>query len=219
MKLTLNALTFCAICVFFSCSRKESSNTEISSSDSVKNEEEYLDEYGLPVYLNSVKGHKEEEQIVGNFTGLGLDTIYVVTEIIDTFDMDEGYKYYAKSNNRNLPTIEMYGCGRATPLLVYEGDVDRDGKDEWGYLHTWINSQWRYYRIYNYDNKTRKWRFLYEDDELLSTPQILRDSGLEIVEKGPKKGYIKINYCNNLLKGICDTIVKPTYTPITEKNR
>lgn len=174
-------------------------------------------------YRNSVKGHKEEPRITGNFTGNGIDTLYVVEEVIDSIhEMDERYKFYAKSNNPQLPTIELFGCGYATPQLVYEGDVDGDGKDEWGYLHTWLNSQWRYYRIYNFDNKTGKWRFLYYDTgengiSLLDTPEYVRSSGIDLVEKGPKPGYIKINYGTYGPDEyeIRDTIIKPTYTPIS----
>ena len=148
------------------------------------------DSYELSEYLNSVKGHKEESMIAGNFTGFGIDTIYVVEEEIDCIhNMYDRYKFYAKSNNPELPTIEMFGCGYATPLLVYEGDVDGDGKDEWGYLHTWLNSQWRQYRIYNYDSTRKEWRFLYYDTDsdeqyLLCTPEFVRASGVDIVEKG-----------------------------------
>ena len=82
-----------------------------------------------------------------------------------------------------------------------------------------MNSQWRLYSIYNYDNKTKKWRYLYDNDGerdcLLMTDLALRSSGLEIVEKGPRKGTILINYYNWHI-GILDTIVAPTYTPIPE---
>lgn len=107
--------------------------------------------------------------------------------------------------------------------LVYEGDVDGDGKDEWGYLYEWMTSQWRQYRIYNYDSKTKTWRHLYYDIydpdkvRLLSTPEYLRSSGVDIVEKGPRPGLIKINYGTwGSEFEIRDTIVKPTYTPITK---
>lgn len=206
----------------FSC--KEAHNKGVETKpDSDTISELSSDPYGLPEYLNSVKGHREERMITGNFTGLGIDTIYVVEEEIDSIDnMYERYRFYAKSNNPELPIIEMFGCGYATPLLVYEGDVDGDGKDEWGYLHTWLNSQWRYYRIYNYDNRRKEWRFLYYDagcegQSVLDTPEYVRASGVDIVEKGPKPGFIKINYgtwgaeCE-----LRDTIVKPTYTRISE---
>lgn len=186
---------------------------------------ETLDEANeLPEYLNSVKGHKEERAIVGNFTGFGIDTIYVVEEKIDSiYDMLDEYKFYAKSNNPALPKIELFGCGYATPKLVYEGDVDGDGKDEWGYLQTWLNSQWRQYRIYNYDSKRKEWRHLYYDtdtdgEQLLSTPEYVRESGVDIVENGPKPGLIKINYGTwGAKRDLRDTIVKPTYTPISEE--
>lgn len=180
----------------------------IPNVDELSNEMEY--------YLNSVKGHKEEPMIIGNFTGFGIDTIYVKEETSDIHDMYEGYKFYAKSSNPILPVVEMYGCGYATPMLVYEGDVDGDGKDEWGYLHTWLNSQWRQYRIYSFDTKSKTWKHLYYGD-LLDTPEYVRASGVDIVEKGPKPGYIKINYGTwGVECELRDTIVKATYTPISK---
>lgn len=207
----------------FSC--KENHNKRIvAEPDSDSIPELSSDSYELPKYRNSVKGHREERMISGNFTGLGIDTIYVVEEEIDSIDYMHDKYFYAKSNNPELPTIELFGCRYATPLLVYEGDVDGDGKDEWGYLHTWTNSQWRQYRIYNYDSSRKEWRFLYYDTDsdehdLLNTPQYLRASGVDIVEKGPTPGFIKINYvtwgeeCE-----LRDTIVRPTYTRISEDN-
>lgn len=223
-KFNLLALFIC--CLLFSCAEKEKGNTEQkNTSDSIvdrkkEKKTDEVDEFGLSKYLNSVKGHKEETKIAGNFTGYGIDTLYVVMEYKDrekdsTYQWYDACRYYLKSKSRKLPVIELFG-GYGDPMLVFEGDVDGDGKDEWGYLHTWINSQWRYYRIYNYDNKTKKWRFLYKG-ELLSTPEKLRASGLEIVEKGPRKGLIKINYYD-WQRGIRDTIVEPTYTPITNDN-
>ena len=210
------------IAIIISCKSQGNQSKEI---DSVVTDTEIADEASaFPKYLNSVKGHKEEEVIVGNFTGLGIDTVYVVEEKIDSiYDMLDGYKFYAKSNNPALHKIELFGCGYATPMLVYEGDVDGDGKDEWGYLQTWLNSQWRQYRIYNYDSKRKKWRHLYYDidmdgEQLLSTPEYVRASGVDIVENGPKPGLIKINYGTwGAKRDLRDTIVKPTYTPISEE--
>lgn len=72
------------------------------------------------------------------------------------------------------------------------------------------------------DSKTRKWRYLYEDKkdadpDLLYTSEFIRGSGREIVEKGPKPSYIKINYETvGAHQELRDTIVRATYTPITE---
>jgi hypothetical protein len=103
------------------------------------------------------------------------------------------------------------------PKLVYEGDVDGNGRDEWGYIHTWLTSQWRTYRVYTLVGK--EWRFLLDPrNELLSTDESFRNSGVEIIEKCDKRGYIKINYSNEGVdKTIHDTIVAATYTRITDE--
>ena len=63
-----------------------------------------------------------------------------------------------------------------------EGDVDGNGTDEWGYLYTWMSSQWRQYRIYTFDSRTWTWKHHYYG-KLLSTPEYVRANGKEIVEK------------------------------------
>jgi hypothetical protein len=153
-------------------------------------------------------------------TGKGIDTIYVYTECHypEMNDYDQYTSYYAKSNNPELPTIELWGCDEASPKLVYEGDVDSNGKDEWGYLHTWMTSQWRTYRIYTLVGN--EWRFLISStNKLLDTDETLRGSGLEVIEKGDKKGYVKVHYtCGGINDVIRDTIVAATYTKITKEN-
>lgn len=187
----------------------------------------YYDGLGLPRYLNSVKGHKEEQSIIGNFTGKGIDTIYIDYEfdknrlsnaqikkyglgLVGGGNAEEGELYYAVSNNPELPPVELF-CPNG---LVFEGDVDRDGKEEWGYLYVWMTSQWRQYRIYTFDTNSGTWKHLYYGD-LLDTPEYVRASGKEIVEKGPHKGLIKINW--GAYDGLVyDTIVTPTFTPISK---
>lgn len=180
-----------------------------------------LYEYYPGKYLNSVAGHDERDTIVGNFTGKGIDTIFVCWEshYPEKNEYDQSTSYYAKSNNPELPTIELWGCDEVSPKLVYEGDVDGDGKDEWGYLHTWMNSQWRAYRIYTLVGN--EWRYLISPtNAILNTDETLRSSGLEVVEKGDKKGYIKVHFSYGTVdNAIFDTIVAATYDKITKDNK
>ena len=187
----------------------------------------YYDNLGLPRYRDSVKGHNEVPSIIGNFTGEGVDTIYIDYEfdknklsksqqrkygfgLVGGSAEDERYLYYAVSNNPKLPPVELFSPNG----LVFEGDVNGDGKDEWGYLYTWVTSQWRQYRIYTFDSNNGTWKHLYYGD-LLDTPEYVRASGKEIVEKGPRKGLITINW--GASDGVVhDTVVKPTFTPITK---
>ena len=201
---------------------------------SIKNDSIYIpEEYelfwdgGFRLYFNSVKGHMESDMIVGNFTGNGIDTIYVNCNFDKSrLSKAERQKYgigfagggnsdeynicYAVSNNPVLPPVELFNPNG----LVLEGDLDGDGKDEWGYLYEWTSSQWRWYRVYTFDTNSGTWKHLYYGD-LLGTSEFMRASGKEVVEKGPRKGLIKINYGGHY-RLVLDTIVQPTYTPITK---
>ena len=122
--------------------------------------------------INTIDAHNEQDTIVGNFTGKGIDTLYV--EMVENpkynvqnDDMEQMYKYYLSSNNKSIPKIELYGCDAAPPKLVKEGDLDRNGNCEVGYIHTWTMSQWRYYRIFTLVKN--EWRYLVEGD-YLDTP-------------------------------------------------
>jgi hypothetical protein len=201
------------------------SKPDFSSEDKIDKIDEIdeFDDYDSDVFfrgINSVAGHDERDTIVGNFTGIGIDTIYVYQEdhYPEKNEYDQYTSYYAKSNNPNIPTIELWGCDGVSPKLVYEGDVDDNGKDEWGYLHTWTNSQWRTYRIYTL--VCNKWYYLIDPrNELLSTNMAFRESGVEVIEKGDKKGHIRVNYSNGGMDlDIHDTIVVATYTKITNEN-
>lgn len=197
--------------------------------DSIRIPEEYelFYEGDFRCYFNSVKGHAESDMIVGNFTGAGIDTIYVDCNFDKSrLSKAERQKYgigfagggnsdeynicYAVSNNPVLPPVELFNPNG----LVLEGDLDGDGKDEWGYLYEWTSSQWRWYRVYTFDTNSGTWKHLYYGD-LLGTSEFMRASGKEVVEKGPRKGLIKINWEAHH-RIVLDTIVQPTYTPITK---
>ena len=165
--------------------------------------------------LNSVIGHDEKDIIVGNFTGHGLDTLFVVQSQPDTTkDWELSISYYAISNNKKIPPIQLYGHVKFAPRIVFEGDLDGNGTDEWGYLHTWLNSQWRYYRVFTLVRG--EWRYLVESDKL-DTPEWFRCSGQDIIEPAGKPGYVKIHYGTfGRDFGSYDTIEKVTFSKITD---
>ena len=139
--------------------------------------------------INTIDAHNEQDTMVGNFTGKGIDTLYV--EMVENpkyniqnDDMEQMYIYYLSSNNKNIPKVELYGCDAASPKLVNEGDLDGNGTCEVGYIHTWTMSQWRYYRIFSLVKN--EWRYHVEDD-YLDTPEWFRHSGVEVAEPGKKK--------------------------------
>ena len=171
--------------------------------------------------INTVDAHNEKDTIIGNFTGPSIDTLYVDKVVGHN---DEKYKlteFFLRSTNIKIPSIELYGYADVPPKLVNEGDLDGNGTSEVGYLHTWMNSQWRYYRILTLVNN--EWRYLIDGD-FLDTPEWFRHTGVEIAEPGKKKGTVLIHhyyegYDSNMderVFEIRDTIVSPTFTSITD---
>ena len=171
--------------------------------------------------INTVDAHNEKDTIIGNFTGTSIDTLYVDKVVGHN---DEKYKlteFFLRSTNIKIPSIELYGYADVPPKLVNEGDLDGNGTSEVGYLQTWMNSQWRYYRILTLVNN--EWRYLIDGD-FLDTPEWFRHTGVEIAEPGKKKGTVLIHhyyegYDSNMderVFEIRDTIVSPTFTSITD---
>lgn len=171
--------------------------------------------------INTVDAHNEQDTIIGNFTGTSIDTLYVDKVVGQN---DKKYKlteFFLRSTNIKIPSIELYGYADVPPKLVNEGDLDANGTSEVGYLHTWMNSQWRYYRILTLVNN--EWRYLIDGD-YLDTPEWFRHAGVEIAKPGKKNGTILIHhyyegYDSNIderVFEIRDTIVSPTFTSITD---
>lgn len=176
--------------------------------------------------INTIDAHNEQDTIVGNFTGKGIDTLYV--EMVEnpkynvnSDDMGQKYIYYLSSCNKRIPKIELYGCDAAAPKLVNEGDLDGNGTCEVGYIHTWTMSQWRYYRIFSLVKN--EWRYLIEGN-YLDTPEWFRHSGVEVAEPGKQKGTVLIHYSyegydevkEDRIVEIRDTIVTPTFSIIND---
>ena len=169
---------------------------------------------GVWLAQNSVLGHDEKDTIVGNFTGMGIDTLFVVEKDSSTNSLD-GNIFYLKSSNKSLPLLNL-GLHSGAPELVNEGDLDGNGTIEVGYLPIWTTSQWRTYYVLTFKNG--KWcNFIDPNHEYMNTGELIRASGKEIVEPSKKKGWIKVNYetqgADAMIK---DTIVKPDFSLIEE---
>jgi hypothetical protein len=184
----------------------------ISDNDSIMTKIETEDDFLRSI--DTVVAHDEQDTIVGNFTGKGIDTLYVVC---DTTKGDgEMWQYYAQSNNKEIPRLNLWGYHSIQPKIVNEGDLDGNGTCDMGYLHTWITSQWRFYRIFSLVNG--EWRYLVYGD-YLDTPLWFRLLGKGIAESTGQKGKILIHYAfegmneaqTEKIIEIRDTIVAPQF--------
>lgn len=180
-------------------------------------------------YINSVRGHDEQDTIIGNFTGQGIDTLYVETVDLDecldniSVDNDTIVKYFMTSPNPQLGKVELLGYYGLAPKLVNEGDLDGNGTCEVGYLPVWRLSQWRVYHLFSFHNG--KWTYLIDPDfeikdslesiYIFETGYLLRGSGKQIAEPSGRRGWVKINYqTQGVGQTIKDTLVCPNFSNI-----
>ena len=171
--------------------------------------------------INTIYAHDEQDTIVGNFTGRGIDTIYV--EKTDEEDPTTGLpgSFFIGSRNKRIPKVRLHGYSGASPRLVNEGDLDGNGTCDVGYLTTWLNSQYRRYCILTLVGD--EWRYLVEGD-YMTTSASFRYSGIEVAEPGKKKGTVLIHYSRKeydpetemCFHEIADTIVVPTFSKIED---
>ena len=168
---------------------------------------------GMWYVINHVIGHDERDTIIGNFTGKGIDTLYVS---YDRNLKDEYEPFILLASNRRIPSIRLYGIIGDPPKLVNEGDLDGNGTSEVGYLHTWNMSQWRVYRVFTFING--QWRYLISPNhEYMETGEFIRGCYIDLVESSNRKGWVKVNYqTQGVNETIKDTIVKPDYSPIDD---
>lgn len=238
---------FLGCILFFGCgSKKTESNNNTSETQGMNDEYDSADigsrllisASNDTLYINSVKGHEEQDTIIGNFTGSGIDTLYVERVVECKCDLDKDYdkeehfahemddelvRYYLTSTNPALGKVELFGYASLAPRLVNEGDLDGNGTCDVGYLPVWRLSQWRIYHLFTF--KDGKWKYLIAPEtkvkdenggeSLFETGYLLRGSGYEIATPSGKKGLVRIKYqtqgVNSLIK---DTLVTPDYEEI-----
>ena len=141
-----------------------------------------------------IAGHQGNEIITGHFTGNRIDTIWLEEY---EFDMDNiSYPMYkAKSNIPNFPEIEIYWRSSGTAYLVNEGDLDGDGKEEWGWT---IGNHQGYadleYHIVRFNDNGYWEELVDEDGDPYDFSAEERHSGIDFFTKGPKKGTITISH-------------------------
>jgi len=161
------------------------------------------------------------DTIVGNFSGLGIDTL--IAEPIDTltvpeFEGDEfgnqHYKWRVFSKSRRLKELIVNDTNDMK--FVTEGDLDGNGTDEWGFRTQWSVSNWHTYQIYTYHNG--EWYYIAKPI-MVNTPDFEKlRNGFDIAEPNTVKGQIDIKFSRPQKGNDCivDTVVKATYITISD---
>lgn len=89
----------------------------------------------IVLYVNSVKGHKEDSTIVGYFVKGKLDTLFFRSIPPWEEEMENGENNYHSvvySSNPDIPRFDIYN--NIYPCFVNEGDLDGNGTTDFGIL-------------------------------------------------------------------------------------
>lgn len=186
-----------------------------------------LPDSDLYLAQNSVLGHDERTEIVGKFSGRANDTLRIcfaaereyrdsslfITLDGRTFkasgDSDENWHFLwdIKSAKGSVPALRVFGL---CPKMVYEGDLDGNGTDEFGILFTWHTSACRTYEVYTFHEG--EWRLLIPQ---VRTAESLRASGKELVKPGRRPGEVMVTMSDFDAPGSCCTVAPDKDTVIT----
>lgn len=155
---------------------------------------------------------QNRDTLIGKFNGHGIDTL--IAEPIGEKDRGCYFKWrvFTKNNSVKPLIIDNKTIGIH---FVYEGDLDGNGTDEWGYVTEWPTSNWMCYHAFT--NKRGKWEHIIEPTPIWLPhldPQdsiSYRISKEDILQPSEDSGFLKVKFSDVRNNGedflIIDTMI------------
>lgn len=155
------------------------------------------------------------DTLIANFNGLEIDTL--ICEPMDSINPDyKGFHYkwrvFTKNNSVKPLIIDHKTIGIH---FVYEGDLDGNGTDEWGYVTEWETSNWMCYHAFT--NVNGEWQHIIEPTSIwlphLDPQDSLsyRISKEDILQSSEDSGFLKVKFSDVRNNGedflIIDTLI------------
>lgn len=145
------------------------------------------------------------DTIIGKFDGKDIDTL--IAEPIDTAIDRSLWNWRIYGKNNTVDTLIL--SQRFTVRLIQEGDLDRNGTDEFGVRRETEAGTWDNYCVYSYDKG--EWKYLinpiwtYSDHFYTDL-----NKGADIVERANQSGYVKVRFSDIRNDDFCiiDTLIK-----------
>lgn len=198
--------TLCLMLALVACTNRTANKTDAteSSLEVLQNGDDHWSKY-----INSVKGHNEQDSITGRFVDNRIDTLW-----FERCDKDNTDIWELRCSNKRVKTCKFWS---ALPKLVFEGDLDGNGTDDFGFIDTWYASNCRDYHVATIRNHAIICMLEFE------TAYNLRASGKDLVQKSSKKGYVHVIY-SDINNGCCnaapdvDTLMRFDYHEFDQRD-
>lgn len=155
------------------------------------------------------------DTLIGNFNGLEIDTL--ICEPMDSLNPNyKGFHYKWRVFTKNKTVKDLILENKTIGIhFVYEGDLDGNGTDEWGYVTELETSNWMCYHAFT--NKRGKWEHIIEPTNRWLPhldPQdsiSYRISKEDILQPSDDSGFLKVKFSDVRNNGedflIIDTMI------------
>lgn len=153
--------------------------------------------------------------IIENFEGDNIDTL--IAEPVDTI-IDRSlwpWRIYGKSDTVDTLILSQ----RFIVRLIQEGDLDGNGKDEFGVRRETNAGTWDNYCIYTYDKG--EWKYLMKPIWTYSHHfHAGLNKGADVVERANQSGYVTVRYSDIRNDDFCiiDTTIPIAHTLSQNRN-
>lgn len=151
------------------------------------------------------------DTLIGKFNGIDIDTL--IAEPIDTTKERAMWDWIIYSKKNSIDTLIL--AQRFSVIMIQEGDLDRNGTDEFGIRREVEQGTWDSYYIYSYNN--RKWQYLINPIWTYS-PHFYEElnNGNNVAERTDNPNYIKVRFSDvrNDDFLIIDTLIQVKPQPI-----
>lgn len=155
------------------------------------------------------------DTLIGNFNSLEIDTL--ICEPMDSLNPNyQGFHYKWRVFTKNKTVKDLILENKTIGIhFVYEGDLDGDGTDEWGYVTEWETSNWMCYHAFT--NVNGEWQHIIEPTSIWLPHLDLQDnisyriSKEDILQSSKYSGFIKVKFSDVRNNGedflIIDTLI------------
>ncbi len=155
------------------------------------------------------------DTLIGNFNGLEIDTL--ICEPMDSLNPNyKGFHYKWRVFTKNKTVKDLILENKTIGIhFVYEGDLDGNGTDEWGYVTEWETSNWMCYHAFT--NINGEWQHIIEPTTIWLPhldPQdsiSYRISKEDILQPSDNSGFLKVKFSDVRNNGedflIVDTLI------------
>lgn len=163
------------------------------------------------------------DTLIGKFDGRDIDTLICepmdsLSPMTDEWFGGKHFKWRVYTTNGTVKDLIIGNTKRID--FIKEGDLDGNGKEEWGYVSQYPTSQWENYYLFTVINK--EWKPLISPTAIWESHIDMTESGAitpnDIAQPSDKKGYINIKFSGIRNNGedflLIDTLIQVNTHPI-----